>query len=229
MVLQSHAHPGPSSAWPFFGLTITTPRLVLRYVDDDLAAGLMQLAATDGVHAEDFMPFSTPWTRFEPPVLQRQGMQHYWRVRASLSATAWALPFAVHDDGVLVGVQDVAARDFPVTRSVSTGSWLGRSHQGRGIGKEMRAAVLHLAFDALAAEVAHTSAFEDNPASQGVTRSLGYLENGWQIDDREGKPVRHLAFLLPREDWLARRRDDITVEAIDACLPLLVGDGQDAS
>ena len=216
MVLQS---------WPFFGLSITTPRLELRYVDDDLADGLMQLAARDGVHAPDFMPFTVPWTRFEPPHLQRQGMQHYWRGRASLAPERWTLPFAVFDDGTLVGVQDLAAEHFSVTRSVTTGSWLGRSHQGRGIGKEMRAAVLHLAFAALGADVAHTSAFADNGPSQGVTRSLGYRENGWQVDDREGVAVRHDRFVMERADWERRRRDDITVEGLEPCLPMLLGTG----
>jgi RimJ/RimL family protein N-acetyltransferase len=207
--------------WPLFDLRVTTPRLELRYVNDELAADLMELAATAGVHAPDFMPFTTPWTRFEPPALQQQGMQHYWRTRAKVSPDEWTIPLAVFDDGELVGVQDVAATSFVVTRSVSTGSWLGRTHQGKGIGKEMRTAVLHLAFDALGADVAHTSAFADNPASLGVTRALGYQENGWSIDAREGEPARHLRFVMTRADWEPRRRDDITVDGLDACLPLL--------
>lgn len=210
--------------WPLFDLRITTPRLELRYVDDEIAAALMTLAATDGVHDPDFMPFTVPWTRFEPPHLQQQGMQHYWRNRASLSHERWALPMAVHDDGELVGVQDVAAVSFTVTRSVTTGSWLGRSHQGKGIGKEMRAAILHLAFDGLGAEVAETSAFADNPSSIGVTRALGYRENGWYLDAREGKQARHLRFIMERADWEPRRRDDIVVEGLEPCLPQLLAD-----
>ena len=210
--------------WPLFDLRITTPRLELRYIDDDLGAALMTLAATDGVHAPDFMPFSTPWTRLEPPQLQRQGMQFYWRTRAETSPESWMVPMAVFDDGTLVGVQDVLARSFRVTRSVTTGSWLGRSHQGQGIGKEMRAAILHLAFDGLGAEVAETSAFADNPSSLGVTRALGYRENGWYLDVREGQQARHLRFIMTRADWEARRRDDITIEGLEACLPQLIAD-----
>jgi RimJ/RimL family protein N-acetyltransferase len=86
----------------------------------------------------------------------------------------------------------------------------------------MRAAVLHLAFDVLGANVAHTSAFHDNPASLGVTRSLGYRENGWQVDDREGVASKHLRFVMERSDWEPRRRDDITVEGFDqGCRELL--------
>lgn len=211
-------------SWPLFGLTITTPRLELRYVDDELAGALMELAARVGVHAPDFMPFSTPWTRLESPQLEREGLQFYWRNRSSLSPAKWTVPFAVFDDGELVGVQDVGATSFRVTRSVSTGSWLGLPFQGRGIGKEMRTAVLHFAFDGLGALEAHTSAFVDNPSSQGVTRALGYVPNGTFLDDREGETTRHVRFVLSRDDWLARRRDDITIDGLEPCLPMLGAD-----
>lgn len=210
--------------WPLFDLRITTPRLELRYVDDDIGAALMTLAATDGVHAPDFMPFSTPWTRLESPLLEREGMQFYWRTRAQTSPRAWMLPMAVYDEGELVGVQDVKGTSFAITRSVTTGSWLGRSHQGKGIGKEMRTAILHLAFDGLGAEVAETSAFADNPASIGVTRALGYRENGWYRDVREGTDARHIRFIMERADWETRRRDDITITGLEPCLPQLLAD-----
>lgn len=211
-------------SWPLFDLRIVTPRLELRYVDDDAADALMELAATDGVHDPDFMPFTMPWTRFEPPYLQQQGMQHFWRVRAELGPKRWALPFGVHEDGVLVGTQSIAAEDFAVRRWFHTGSWLGRSHQGKGIGKEMRAAVLHLGFAGLGAEHAETSAFADNPSSIGVTRSLGYAENGWITDNREGAPARRLQFVLTRADWQRRRRDDITIDGLEPCLAQLGAD-----
>ena len=44
-------------------------------------------------------------------------------------------------------------------------SWLGRAFQGRGLGTEMRAAVLAFAFDGLCATAADSSAFLDNAAS----------------------------------------------------------------
>jgi RimJ/RimL family protein N-acetyltransferase len=217
--------PQPSSAvarhWPFFDLVVRTPRLVLRYPDDERAADLMDLAASAGVHDPDVMPFSIPWTRFESPYLERQGMQHYWRTRAELKPESWDVPLAVYESGRPVGVQGVGAMGFLVTRTVGTGSWLAKPEQGHGIGKEMRAAVLHLAFAGLGADRAVTSAFADNAASLGVTRSLGYVENGWDIDDREGKAVRHQRFLLERVDWEARRRDDIEIEGLEPCLPVL--------
>jgi hypothetical protein len=41
-----------------------TPRLELRYVDDELGAELAELA-TQGIHDPGFMPFSVPWTDAE--------------------------------------------------------------------------------------------------------------------------------------------------------------------
>ena len=77
----------------------------------------------------------------------------------------------VENDGVPIGSQSILAEDFATFRMVHTGSWLGRAYQGRGFGKEMRAAVLAFAFDGLGARRAETEAFADNAASNAVTRS----------------------------------------------------------
>jgi RimJ/RimL family protein N-acetyltransferase len=209
-----------SRHWPFFDLELRTPRLTLRYVDDDCAAALMDLASA-GVHDPDEMPFSVPWTRHEPPYLGQQGMQHFWAMRAGLTPADWTVQFGVYEGNLLLGTQGITGKSFQVTRTVETGSWLALSEQGRGIGKEMRAAVLHLAFAGLGAEQAVTTAFADNPRSIGVTRSLGYAENGWYVDDREGKPAKHLRLVLERADWELRRRDDIEIVNLEPCLRVL--------
>src|SRR5205823_5162221 len=110
--------------------------------------------------------------------LERGALAHWWGRRASWRPDNWHFTGAVLLDGTPVGVQDVHGEQFAVTKAVSTGSWLGREFQGAGIGKEMRAAILHLAFAGLGAEVAYSGAFDDNAASLGVSRSLGYVENG---------------------------------------------------
>lgn len=204
--------------WPLFGLRIRTPRLELRYPDDGLVAALADLAA-GGIHDPTTMPFSVPWTRQRAGVLQRESLKHHWARRAETSPERWSLPMVVLEGGVLVGVQDVHAAGFLVTRTVGTGSWVGRAHQGRGIGTEMRAAVLHLAFDGLGAELAQTGCWDDNGASEAVTRSLGYADDGWSYLDREGVRARMLRFRLERSAW--RRRDDVVVEGLAPCLPLL--------
>jgi hypothetical protein len=68
---------------------------------------------------------------------------------------------------------------------------------------------------------AHTSAFEDNPPSLGVSRSLGYLPNGARIDDREGKATRDLRFVLDRASWTQSRRGDITIDGLERCREFL--------
>ena len=206
--------------WPLFDLRIRTPRLELRYPSDTDLEALAELAG-EQIHDPDFMPFSTPWTRVDPPERQRNSLQFWWRLRGSLSPQEWTLPFMVFDRGEPVGQQDLRGVRFATTRSVMTGSWLAQRHQGRGIGKEMRAAVLHLAFDGLRAAEAHTSAFADNPASLGVTGALGYAPNGSQIDDREGVGVRHHSFVLTQEAWAPTRRSDISIENLVPCLELL--------
>ncbi len=209
-----------ATIWPFAGLRISTPMLELGYPDDDDLAALAHLAA-EGIHDPDFMPFVVPWTRAEPPALQRNVLQHGWGRRASLTRDDWSLPFAARVDGQLVGVQDLFAKQFAVRRTVESGSWLVRRVHGRGIGTEMRAAVLHLAFVGLGAEEAHSGSFVDNPVSAAVSRHNGYELNGEEILEREGEPARLQRWVLTREQWMPCRRDDITMDGVDACLPLL--------
>jgi len=207
-----------SARWPFFGLRILTPRLELRY-PDDADCELVAELSTEQVHDPGFMPFTTPWTRAPLAERPRGALQHLWRQRSELQPDHWRLLFLVTADGEPVGIQAVGADDFQVTRAVSTGSWIVQRAQGQGIGKEMRAAVLHLAFEGLGAAEAHTSAFADNGPSVGVTTSLGYRPNGIYTDAREGVAARHLRFLLTRADW--QRRADITIEGLDPCRRLL--------
>jgi RimJ/RimL family protein N-acetyltransferase len=127
------------------------------------------------------------------------------------------LPFLVREGQTVVGVQDLRSKDFSITREIETGSWLGRKYQGKGIGKEMRAAVLHFAFEGLGAQRANSGAFEDNPASLAVSRALGYVENGDGIIVRRGKPARHIRLLLTRQAWESRPRNDIKVFGLDSC------------
>jgi len=47
--------------WPLFDLEVRTPHISMRYVDDELATQLAELAAV-GVHDPATMPFMTPWT-----------------------------------------------------------------------------------------------------------------------------------------------------------------------
>ncbi len=207
--------------WPLFDLSIRTPRIELRYPDDELVRRLVEVSAK-GIHDPEFMPFSVAWTDQKSPQLERSSMQHYWLARAELTADKWGLPFVTLVDGEVVGMQGVNAENFAKTGQVSTGSWLGQAFQGRGVGKEMRAAVLHFAFAGLGAQRCLSGAWHDNASSLGVSRALGYVENGADIALRRGEPDRQIRLLLTRDEWEKRRRDDIEIVGLDACIDLLV-------
>ena len=134
--------------------------------------------AQAGIHLPDVMPFGIAWSTVPSPAWERGFLQHHWGLRARWTPDAWQLNLMIELDGAPIGSQSIHAERFSVLRSVDTGSWLGREFQGKGYGREMRAAVLAFAFDALGARLATTEAFLDNLASVGVSRSLGYEENG---------------------------------------------------
>jgi RimJ/RimL family protein N-acetyltransferase len=202
--------------WPLFGLRVRTPNVELRYPDDDDCVALAELAAK-GIHDPAFMPFAVPWTDFASPDLEQGAMQYYWRTRASWSADAWDCAFVVEAAGEIVGTQGMTGVQFAKTRTVGTGSWLGRAHQGRGIGKEMRAGILHLIFEGLGADTAISGAWHDNAPSLGVSRALGYEENGEDVVMRRDVADRQIRLRLSRERWAKDRREDIAIEGLEPC------------
>ena len=210
-----------SHPWPLFALRITTPRLELRVPDDEDLAELFT-AARAGIHPPGEMPFGVPWTdEIDKPGGLERFLAFHWTARGALSPERWSLPFAVVAEGSLVGVQELAAAEFAGARSVSSGSWLTASAQGRGTGLEMRAAVLHLAFAGLGALEALTSAWHDNPASQRVSLRLGYQHEGEQLIARRGEPTRHLRYRLTREAWQRDHFGGIEIHGLEPCLTLL--------
>ncbi|MGH9138502.1 MAG: GNAT family N-acetyltransferase [Acidimicrobiales bacterium] len=211
--------------WPLFGLSVRSPRLELRYIDQALAVALAELAA-EGIHDADTMPFAVPWTDAPPGELQRNALQFYWRRWAELRADDWGLGLAVIAAGAVVGAQDLMAKDFTRRRGFETGSWLGRRFQRQGIGTEMRQAALHLGFAGLGAAFAESAAWDDNHASIAVSRKLGYEQTGEAIELRRHEPVRMMQFRLTRAVWERRQRDDIEIDGLEPCLPLLgLGEG----
>ena len=208
------------SIWPVLGLRVTTPRLELRPIDEELGAELAQLAA-GGIHDPADMPFAMPWSDVAPPLLQRNTIQYYARTLAEWTPASWNCQFATIVDGAVVGTTALFAKEFGLLRTFETGSWLGRDHQGRGIGAEMRVASLQLGFAGLDAERATTGAFADNPRSLGVTAKLGYREVEGELKVRRGQRAEIRRFVMDRAHWEAQlRRDDITIEGLDACREL---------
>ncbi len=140
------AHP----YWPLFDLRVRTPRLELRYPGDDDLVALARVAA-EGVHDPAFLPFSVGWSLLPSPERERGVLQWHWRQRAEWRPESWRFEPVIVVDGEVVGVQGLGAKDFARLGVGATGSWIGQRHQGRGIGTEMRAAILHLAFAGLGA------------------------------------------------------------------------------
>ncbi|MEA3054588.1 MAG: hypothetical protein QOD30_20 [Actinomycetota bacterium] len=208
--------------WPFFDLVVRAPTVVLAIPSDEQ---LLELADVirDGIHDPAWMPFDDPpWTDEASPARERAWLERQWAARTAIGVDQWRLRFGVFSpSGEALGMQDVLATTFPALRTVSSYSWLGRRHQGRGIGTAMRAAMLHLAFDGLGADRAESSAFLDNEGSSGVSRALGYKENGLEWGLRRGKPEPLQRFVLTVGDWQRSPRPECTIEGLDACLPRL--------
>ncbi|PNI07833.1 N-acetyltransferase [Arthrobacter sp. AFG7.2] len=208
-----------NTVWPLFGLTLATPRLELRPVlDQEIPAAAA--AARTGIHEPGRNPFSTPWTELPAEDLGPNMARWHWRCRAECTPESWTLLLGIWHDGEFVGCQDVGAKDFAALKTVTTGSWLKQSVQGRGLGKEMRAAVALYAFDWLGAEVAESEAAEWNDASLGVSRSLGYELNGitrkaWGTKVEAVQHVRLTPQTFKRPDWT------LQVEGHDAAAKFL--------
>ncbi|MET9361847.1 GNAT family protein [Streptomyces sp. NPDC006632] len=207
----------PAQAWwPLYALRIRTPRLELRLPDLELLGELAGVAAA-GVHAPDRMPFVVPWSDGSPAERGRAVWQHVLGTIAAWSPDDWTLSLAVLHEGVVVGRQDMAATRFAVAREVETGSWLGTAHQGRGIGTEMRAAALHVAFAGLGARAAVSAAMTDNPRSLGVSRRLGYRNDGLTTAVVQDRPVTLQRLRLERAEWERLRTVEVRIEGLDAC------------
>jgi RimJ/RimL family protein N-acetyltransferase len=192
---MSHPH------WPLWDIRIRTPRLELRPVHEPDIEALVDLIA-GGVHDPAEMPFLQPFTDLPPPERERSSYRYFLGVWARWDPESWELPFAVVVDGEVVGIQSIEADRFPVRRTVVTGSWLGLSHQRRGHGTEMRAAVLEFAFRGLGAVRAQTSAYTETVASRRVSAKLGYVDDGWNWESVRGQRRRNLRFAMDAADWL---------------------------
>jgi RimJ/RimL family protein N-acetyltransferase len=205
--------------WPLLGLRLITPALELHPPSDSELGELADLAA-EGMHEPGRTPFLATWPGLPPAERARALLQRHWRHRGAWSEDDWSLDLAVFTDGQVVGSQEISGRDFPVLREVSTFSWLGVRHHGRGIGTQMRAAVLHLAFAGLGATDAISGAFDDNVSSLRVSEKLGYQPDGIERLAAQGRATTTRRLRLTRDRWQATDRVPVTVTGLDQCLPL---------
>jgi RimJ/RimL family protein N-acetyltransferase len=206
-----------TSAWPLFDLRLSCRGLVLRQVtegDLPLLAAIQPDDYEHDPHAE-LLPGLDLWQN-----RARLCYQSYWRSVGTWSPSSWCLEFAVESDGAVVGVQSLEAEQFPVLRTVGTGSWLIPAARGRGLGVAMRLAVLGLAFDHLGALAAVSAARTGNAASLGVSRRIGYADNGVSLTDSADGVVELVQFRLTAAGWLAAgHADEVSVIGFEPCRP----------
>ena len=209
--------------WPLPGLRLRVPlpaaELELRLPDATDLAELAALAA-DGVHDPAVQPFAVAWTDAEPAARALSTMQYHWMCWSTWTPAKWELNLVAVRDGIVVGTQGMSGTDFAVLREVGTGSWVGRRHQGEGVGTAMRAAVLALAFDGLGARYATSEAFSHNAASLKVSRRLGYAEDGMRRQVIRGVPIEARRLRIDREAWQAHRTAEVAISGLEPCLPL---------
>jgi len=190
-----------TTGWPQADLRLAFGDLTLRPTTEaDLPA--LIAALPDDVELNPSLPgdpgAATPADR------AARVYQQYWQNRAADRPGTWTLGFLVERDGQLIGEQALEARRFGVLRTVETASWLITAGRGLGVGKQMRLAVLALAFDHLGALVAETEAWHHNAASLGVSRSLGYTPNGIYRHESSSGADDMVRLRLPIETWRAR-------------------------
>jgi RimJ/RimL family protein N-acetyltransferase len=161
------------------------------------------------------MPFYVPWTDqldLEEFVAFHRAAWTNWR------SEKWSLNLIAFLGGKPIGSQGVDAQDFATRLEVETGSWLGASYQGKGLGTEQRAAVLELAFSGLGAKTAVSGSFARNVKSQRVSEKLGYRLTGTRTMESRGEPVEHYDYRLERGDW--RSPVDVEIVGLEPALQL---------
>lgn len=203
--------------WPLHHLSLCTSDLELRPVTE---ADLPGLAAQLSVDLE-VDPTATRYDGLSDADNRAVALhQGYWRSVGTWRPESWALPFAVWHGDDVVGSQTLEGEDFPRLRTVDSASWLAPEARGRGWGVQARAAILALAFGPLGATAAITSAWHDNGASLGVSRSLGYQPNGVTTHWRGDRPDEMVHLRLTREQWRdSPWRDRVEVRGFEPCRP----------
>jgi RimJ/RimL family protein N-acetyltransferase/predicted GNAT family acetyltransferase len=200
------------------GLRIHTPRLDLRLATRAELRALAEVARR-GIHPRSEMPFTVAWTDgVSSPSFVDAFVAHHEDRLAAWKRSNWTLNLVAFHRGRPIGSQAIRAQSFARTRRVETGSWLGRRWQRRGLGTEMRAAVLELAFRGLGAREAWSGAHDDNIASFRVSEKLGYAVDGEEWHRPRGERVHTVRLVRRRRGW--RSPVPVTIEGLAPLLPL---------
>ncbi|WP_433292320.1 GNAT family N-acetyltransferase [Actinoplanes sp. CA-030573] len=203
-----------NSHWPLFDLRLRHRDLLLRPVREADLPHLCAVLPPDVGHDPRLALFP------HQSLLENERRllcMSYWKSLGTWDPASWELHLAVVLDDAIVGVQTLEGDNFPALRTVDSASWLVPAVRGRGVGVRMRTAALGFAFGSLGATAAISSATLGNHASLGVSRRIGYLDNGRSRIVDTGGDVAELQHLrLTADRWPGA---EVTVEGFDACRP----------
>jgi RimJ/RimL family protein N-acetyltransferase len=207
---------GGGEVWPVHGLSLRTGDVELRVMTEADLEIVCRILPAD----VELDPAATRYVgldeRSSRSAIVAQG---YWRALGTWSSESWALPFVVRGlGGAVLGVQWLEGPQFHSDRVVDSSSWLVLEARGSGLGKQMRTAVLELAFGHLSAVAAVSSAVLGNAASLGVSRSLGYRDAHRSVLEHSGETLQHLR--LERSAWVESGRGRaVSVSGLQGALP----------
>jgi RimJ/RimL family protein N-acetyltransferase len=207
---------GTGDVWPLHGIRLRTADLDLQVMTEADLPRLARLMPDD----LELNPHATRYAGFDEPANRRAVLaQGYWRALGMWSPEDWALPFVARSGGEPVGVQWLEGPDWTSDRTVDSSSWLVAPARGRGLGKQMRAAVLALAFGRLGAAAAISSAVLGNGGSLGVSRALGYRDTHRSVLEHSGETLQHVR--LEASAWSASGlAHGVVVDGVAEALPL---------
>ncbi len=203
-------------SWPLHGIRLRTADLDLQVMTEADLPTLWSVLPDDvGMN-----PHATTYAGLGGRANRSASIaQAYWRALGVWSPDDWALPFVVRSGGEVVGAQWLEGPDWRADRTVDSSSWLVAPARGRGLGKQMRAAVLALAFGPLRADAAVSSAVVDNRSSLGVSRALGYRDTHRSVLEHSGETLQHVR--LGRATWEASgQAREVVIAGVSPALPL---------
>ena len=149
-----------------FPLELTTPRLVLRPFSQDDVQSVVAIQSNWKVTRN--LRLAT-WPPTEESISAwLAGHEGEWR-------DGTAHRFALQLEGRVIGCCDLDGIDDGLG---FLGYWLGQPHWGKGLATEAGRAVVDLARTTLGLTTLETGHVDDNPASGGVLRKLGFREVG---------------------------------------------------